>query len=92
MPRKPDLSEIALAGGSRRTARTAQAEKQEKPATQPSREGTSPITVHFPRAVRDQIKIAAIKRGIPMNRLIAEWFNDGFAKEGMPEICPTDGE
>ncbi len=58
--------------------------------TQPSRLGTKPITAHFPQEVRDQLKILAIEQGTTMHKLIAEFFNDGFAKYKKPKICPTD--
>jgi hypothetical protein len=89
MAKQPDLSDIKLAGGSRR-ARAAQPPKPVT-VTQPSRAGTSPITVHFPTEVRDQLKILAIEQRRPMIRLIAEALNDLFAKYKKPEIAPTDG-
>src|SRR4051794_41045851 len=54
----------------------------------PSRSGTSPITGHFPRQVRDQLKILAIERGSTLYNLMAEAYNDLFAKYGKPEIAP----
>lgn len=91
MSRKPDLSSIlAEAGGSTRRIR-------EEPATttpaasrsQPSRVGTKPITVHFPKAVRDQIKRLAIDEGTTSQELLGEALNDLFRKYGRPEIAPT---
>ena len=61
-------------------------------ASQRSRQGTRPITVHMPTDVRDQLKILAIKLGMPMNRLIVEFFNDGFAKHGLPQIARLKDE
>ena len=54
----------------------------------PSRSGTAPITGHFPRQVRDQLKILAIERGSTLYNLMAEAYNDLFAKYGKPEIAP----
>jgi hypothetical protein len=54
----------------------------------PSRVGTFPITGHFPRQVRDQLKILAIRRSSTLHELMAEAFNDLFAKYGEPEIAP----
>lgn len=54
----------------------------------PSRNGTAPITGHFPRQVRDQLKILAIERGSTLYNLMAEAYNDLFAKYGKPEIAP----
>ena len=55
----------------------------------PSREGTASITGHFPRQVRDQLKILAVERGGTLYNLMAEAFNDLFAKYGKPEIAPS---
>ena len=54
----------------------------------PSRSGTAPITGHFPRQVRDQLKILAIEQKQTLHGLMAEAYNDLFAKYGKPEIAP----
>jgi hypothetical protein len=54
------------------------------------RAGTSPITVHFPKQVRDQLKILAVQNGKTLHSLVAEGFNDLFAKYGKPEIAPVE--
>src|ERR1700681_1173018 len=59
---------------------------------QKGRAGTSPITVHFPKQVRDQLKILAVQNGTTLHSLVAEAFNDLFAKYGKPEIAPTATE
>jgi hypothetical protein len=88
---KADLSNaLASAGGSARR-RPQPAPVKEDKATQPSRLGTSPITAHFPKEVRNQLKILAVEQDTTMHRLIAEAFNDLFAKYGKPEIAPMDG-
>src|SRR4051812_669050 len=92
--RKPDLaSALADAGGS--TRRKPQAPSPEctepKAYQQPGRQGTRPITAHFPKNVRDQLKILAIQQDTTLNSLIAEAFNDLFAKYGLPEIAPKQG-
>jgi hypothetical protein len=97
MTRKPDLYEaLSKAGGStrHREARPAEPETrgqddEGKAYRQPGRAGTKPITVHFPKDVRDQLKILAVKEDASMQELVAEAFNDFFAKHGMPEIAPT---
>jgi hypothetical protein len=53
------------------------------------RGGTSPITVHFPKQVRDQLKILAVQSDTTLHNLVAEAFNDLFAKHGKPEIAPV---
>lgn len=91
MSRRPDLSSIlAQAGGSTRRARDEPAPAS-PPAhrAQPSRVGTKPITVHFPQAVRDQIKRLAIDEGTTSQELLGEALNDLFRKYGRPEIAPT---
>ncbi len=55
---------------------------------QPGREGTKPITGHFPKNVRDQLKILAVENDTTLQKLLAEAFNDLFAKYGKPEIAP----
>ena len=55
-----------------------------------ARAGTSPITVHFPKQVRDQLKILAVQNGTTLHGLIAEAYNDLFAKYGKPEIAPAE--
>ncbi len=55
---------------------------------QPSRDGTAPITAHFPKEVRRQLKGLANELDRTMHDLIAEAFNDLFAKHGKAEICP----
>lgn len=55
---------------------------------QPGRAGTAPITGHFPRNVRDQLKILAIENQTTMHRLLAEALNDLFRKYGKKPIAP----
>lgn len=55
---------------------------------QPSRVDTVPITGHFPKQVRDQLKILAIEQSSTLHNLVAEAYNDLFAKYGRPEIAP----
>ncbi len=86
---KPDLANIlADAGGSRRKSRP-EADPQPETYTQPGRAGTKPITGHFPKQVRDELKKLAIERDTTLQNLMAEAFNDLFAKYGKPEICPV---
>ena len=85
----PDLANIlADAGGSRRKVQ-AEAEPQPEIYTQPGRAGTKPITGHFPKQVRDELKKLAIEQDTTLQNLMAEAFNDLFAKYGKPEICPV---
>ncbi len=63
-------------------------EAQESAYQPPSRNGTAPITGHFPKQVRDQLKILAIEQDSTLYKLMAEAYNDLFAKYGKPEIAP----
>jgi hypothetical protein len=100
MTRKADLVDaLRSAGGSMRRKdppppeqirpEPAPQEESARPYRQPSRERTRPITAHFPKQVRDQLKILGIQQDKTMQDLIAEAFNDLFAKYGKPEIAPV---
>lgn len=96
MSTKANLTELlAETSGSARHKKTSaelvEAPKQ-KPTAQKSRAATSPITVHFPKEVRDQLKILAVNNGNTLHGLVAEAFNDLFAKYGKPEIAPAQPE
>ena len=95
MSNKANLTELlAESGGSARHKRDV----SRQPATpanatapaQQGRAGTSPITVHYPKQVRDQLKILAVQNNKTLHSLIAEGFNDLFAKYGKPEIAPVE--
>jgi len=93
MSTKANLTELlAETSGSARHKKTGPEQSgTPKPRSQPEkgREGTSPITVHFPKHVRDQLKILAVQNNNTLHGLVAEAFNDLFAKYGKPEIAPT---
>ena len=65
---------------------------KDKSQRQKGRGATSPITVHFPKQVRDQLKILAVQNNNTLHGLVAEAFNDVFAKYGKPEIAPAQTE
>ena len=46
--------------------------------------------MHFPKQVRDQLKILAIQNDRTLHGIVAEALNDFFAKHGKPEIAPKD--
>lgn len=92
---KADLSEALInAGGGVRRRQPPPSTDEESVSPpdqrQTGRAGTSPITVHFPTEVRDQLKIMAVEQRTTMQQLIAEAFNDLFAKHGKPEIAPHE--
>ena len=97
MSTKANLTELlAETGGSARHRKPVIRQPSAAPSTtapdQKGREGTSPITVHFPKQVRDQLKILAVQNNNTLHGLVAEAFNDVFAKYGKPEIAPTHTE
>jgi hypothetical protein len=94
--RKPDLA-AALAEQAGSTRRRPESSPPEAPPEvgqgaqsyrQPGRDGTAPITAHFPREVRKQLKALAVDLDRTMHDLMAEALNDLFAKHGKAEICP----
>ncbi len=91
---KTDLSgALADAGGGRRRPARPQpigrANLKPKAETPPSRVATKPITVHFPKEVRSQLKILAVQHDTTLQLLVGEAFNMLFAKYGAPEIAPV---
>jgi hypothetical protein len=100
MSKAPNLAAaLADAGGSTRRRPVAlanpppaamQGPVQAGQYRQPSRAGTRPITVHFPEEVRGQLKLLALQQKKTLHNLLAEGFNDLFAKYGKPEIAPTE--
>lgn len=96
---KPDLAALIAsdAGSTRQRPKLEHPQaaapgplKRQKPAGQGTRAGTSPITVHFPKQVRNQLKVLAVNNETTMQNLVAEAFNDLFAKYGKPEIAPKE--
>lgn len=59
-------------------------------SVQPGRVGTRAITAHFPEDVRRELKKIALDTGTTLQNLLAEAFNDLFAKYGRPEIAPLE--
>jgi hypothetical protein len=98
MSTKANLTELlAESGGSARHRKAVIRHPGGTPANttapaQKGRGGTSPITVHFPKQVRDQLKILAVQSDKTLHSLVAEAFNDLFAKYGKPEIAPAQTE
>jgi hypothetical protein len=95
MSNKADLATLlAETSGSARHRKPA----TEQPAVRKTKtpvskgRGTSPITVHFPKQVRDQLKILAVQSDTTLHNLVAEAFNDLFAKHGKPEIAPAQAQ
>ena len=62
------------------------------PASQPSRVGTKPITVHYPEIVRRQLKALSGEEGRDVADMVAEALNLLFAKYRKPEIAPRKSD
>ena len=95
---KADLSAaLAKAGGGRRRAFQPRPVLEKATATpkvaggvvQPSKIGTKPITVHFPKEVRSQLKMLAVQQDLTMQQMVGEAFNMLFTKYGVPEVAPV---
>jgi hypothetical protein len=95
MSNKPNLATLlAETGGSARHPK-AVIQQPATPANEAAqapkgRGATRPITVHFPKQVRDQLKILAMQKDTTLHNLVGEAFNDLFAKYGKPEIAPVE--
>ncbi len=102
MTTKPNIAALLAETGGSSRHKPAVPEAAEAPAAAPSKPKASPkrskktvtsaITVHFPKQVRDQLKILAIQNGSTLHGVVAEAFNDLFAKHGKPEIAPAQLE
>ncbi len=89
---QPNLAEL-LASTAGSTRRKPEPEQREQDFAQQSKlphKGAKPITVHFPQQVRDQLRLIAAEQGRAMQAVIAEAYNDLFAKYGKPEIAPKE--
>jgi hypothetical protein len=100
MNNKADLATLlAETSGSARhrrpVAERSATPKAKGPQPKGSEEGpglNSPITLHFPKQVRKQLKILAVEHETTLHNLAAEALNDLFAKYGKPEIAPTQAQ
>jgi outer membrane biosynthesis protein TonB len=95
MSTKPNLTALLAETGGSARHKTDVPEEPRAPKSKPSpkpkkKSATSAITVHFPKQVRDQLKILAIQNGNTLHGIVAEAFNDFFAKHGKAEIAPKD--
>jgi hypothetical protein len=86
--KKPNLATLLADSAGSTRKKSAPAEAGSSKTIAAPRQGFRPITVHFPQQVRDQIKILAAERHTTMQNVIAEAYNDLFAKYGKPEIAP----
>ena len=86
--KKPNLATLLADSAGSTRKRPAPVEAGASKTIAAPRQGVRPITVHFPQQVREQIKILAAERHTTMHNLIAEAYNDLFAKYGKPEIAP----
>ena len=97
MGRKPNLAEIASAGGStRRQALVPRLAPVEQPdpnppalitrSRAPSRSGTKQVAAHFPEEVAWQLRELAVEQRGTVQDLLGEALNDLFQKYGKPEL------
>jgi hypothetical protein len=86
--KKPNLATLLADSAGSTRKKSAPAEAGSSKTIAAPRQGVRPITVHFPQQVREQIKILAAERHTTMQNVIAEAYNDLFAKYGKPEIAP----
>lgn len=92
MAHQPKLAELAKAAGSTRrkpelVSEEAIPQESPSPAKQKSRQSSVPITVQQPEAVRTQLKLIALEQGDTLENIVAQAFNDCFAKYSKPEIA-----
>ena len=71
-------------------AEPERAKGRKKP--QPSREETVAITVHFPRAVRQQLRLIAAETDRQLQDIVAEGLNMVLRKHGKPALAPREGK
>jgi hypothetical protein len=79
-----------LAGALRNSGATVASAQMVEVENMPARPQriTKPITVHFPEAVRRQIKTLAAEQGRSIEDVVGEAFNLLFAQHRKPEIAP----
>lgn len=58
---------------------------QRRDATRTKVEGTVPISLRVPPTLLASVKAAAAERGIPYQRLIKAWLEEGLARNG-PDV------
>ena len=88
-PRARTISTTRLDEARHSPAPTAPAAGTSAPYVQPSRVGKKAVTGFFPPGVRKQLKLMTVEQETTIQDLMAEAFNDLFAKYGKPEIAPT---
>ena len=67
-----------------------QPEAPKTPYRAPSRIGLVPVSGHFPKEVRRQMKQLGATYDRTIQDLLAEAINDLFAKHGKPPACPRE--
>lgn len=90
MAKTPDLRAAIMNKATGRPAPAPLDEPAPRPGRQASRVGKVSINAHFPKPVRDQLKIIAVERGTSLQGILGEAINDLFAKHGRPEIVDPE--
>lgn len=91
------LALVGAGGGTRRRAAAPApvAKKREtaaRVAPEPAEEKLVSLSIQCAAPVRNQMKALAAERGITLQQLFFEGFNDLFAKYGKPEIAPRSAK
>ena len=93
-PRRQVVStseEAAYAAPEIREARSMpQPQVQRDPHFRPGRAEMTNVTGYFPPAVKKMLRMIAAEEETTIQELMAEAFNELFAKRGKPEIAPRE--
>jgi hypothetical protein len=95
MPKRPNLSAVAAAAGSRRPVAAplpppATPSPAAKPARARSRLATKQIAAHFPPEVAWQLRELAVQRRTTSQALLAEALNMLFERYGKPPLASVE--
>lgn len=100
MSKRPDLSQIKQAAGSKPAQSATEAPTATKTTSRggdsagsyspPSRANLVAVSAHFPPEVRKQLKAIAVEHDKTVQQLLGEALNHLFVAYGQPEIAPTE--
>ena len=90
MANTPDLRTAIMNKAAGRPHAPPPDEPAGRPGRQASRVGKVSINAHFPKPVRDQLKLIALERGTTLQGVLGEAINDLFAKHGRPELADPE--
>jgi len=90
MAKTPDLRTTIMNKAAGRPTAPTPDDPASRPGRQASRVGKVSINAHFPKPVRDQLKIIALEEGTTLQGILGQAINDLFAKHGRPEIADPE--